>query len=245
MPRNKAPSSRHHHEPIGEVWVDVREPTPLSDPLSATAPRSLRDPPLCFAGRSAIEMTPFARLACSVPAPAGRPQVDKRRALVRMRNMRTRTDKEPHDVGFDLQQSLGFLVAQLAKKMTAQFNARLAGHGLTTTQWGVLACLWGEDGLTQHEVSSRAGIDAPTLTEMLQRMTARGLVRRERDPDNNRYQRVYLISHDPALRDTIAGLAAGVNDRALAGFSATDRAQLTALLQRALANLDTTQGDQP
>jgi DNA-binding MarR family transcriptional regulator len=80
---------------------------------------------------------------------------------------------------------------------------------------------------------------------MLQRMTARGLVRRERDPDNNRYQRVYLISHDPALRDTIAGLAAGVNDRALAGFSATDRAQLTALLQRALANLDTTQGDQP
>lgn len=98
--------------------------------------------------------------------------------------------------------------------MTAQFNARLAGHRLTTMQWAVLDCLWAQDGLTQQEISQRRGIDAATLTEMLKRMAARGLVRRERDPDNNRYQRVYLTAEDPTLRDTIAAVALTTNHRA-------------------------------
>lgn len=142
------------------------------------------------------------------------------------------------DPGFDLRQSLGFLVNHLAKKMTAQLNARLAGHQLTTTQWAVLSCLWAQDGLTQQEISQRSGIDAATLTEMLKRMAARGLVRRERDPDNNRYQRVYLTAEDPTLRDTITAMALTTNDRATAGFSATERDTLISLLGRAIANLD-------
>lgn len=161
--------------------------------------------------------------------------------------MRTQThEKLPPEVGFDLSQSLGFLVNQLAKKMTSQFNVRLAEHHLTTTQWAVLACLWTEDGLTQQDVCRRTGIDAATLTEMLKRMVARGLVRRERDQHNNRYQRVYLTTDDPTLRDTIAAMAATTNQQATAGFSAADRSRLTSLLRRAIANLDSpapTSGD--
>jgi DNA-binding MarR family transcriptional regulator len=126
--------------------------------------------------------------------------------------------------------------------MTAEFNSLLAEHGLTTTQWGVLACLWREDGLTQREISRRAGIDAATLTEMLKRMAARGLVRRERDPHNNRYQRVYLATHDADLREAISNLAASVNEHALTGFNQADRTRLTTLIGRALANFDT-EGD--
>lgn len=159
--------------------------------------------------------------------------------------MRTRSviETRQHEVGFDLSRSLGFLVGQLAKRMTAELSTLLAEHDLTTTQWAVLSCLWREDGLTQNEVSLRTGVDPATLTEMLKRMAARRLVRRERDPNNNRYQRVYLVSHDTDLRDAIADLAASVNDHALTGFDATDRLRLTTLLRRALANLDTVKGD--
>jgi DNA-binding MarR family transcriptional regulator len=122
--------------------------------------------------------------------------------------------------------------------MTAEFNSLLAEHNLTAPQWAVLACLWSEDGLTQNEVSRRTGIDAATLTEMLKRMAARGLIRRERDPDNNRYQRAYLTTRDTGLCNTTASLAADVNNHALAGFSATDRVRFTTLLARALANFD-------
>lgn len=151
--------------------------------------------------------------------------------------MSTRTKVGELRVGFDLGRSLGFLAGQLSKSMTAQFNDALAEHGLTTTQWGVLACLWHEDGLTQTELSRRTSIDTATLAEMLKRMTARGLVRRERDPNNNRFQRVYLTSLDSDLRDASAASAAGINERALVNFSPTDRKQLIALLGRAIANL--------
>lgn len=146
-------------------------------------------------------------------------------------------------MGFDLDRSLGFLAGQLSKAMTAQFNGALAKHGLTTTQWGVLACLWHEDGLTQTELSRRANIDTATLTEMLKRMSARGLVRRERDPNNNRFQRVYLRSVDSDLREASAASAADVNERAMAGFSPTERKRFITLLGKAIVNLESTEGN--
>jgi DNA-binding MarR family transcriptional regulator len=149
--------------------------------------------------------------------------------------MRIRTS-DP-EVGFSLDESLGFLVNQLAKRLAASFNERLAEYGLTTTQWGVLACLGSEDGLSQRELSRRSGIDPATLTEMLKRMEARGLVRRARDPGNNRLQRVYLTERDTTLRDTLAADATAVNRLATAGFSEAERAQLLGLLRRALSNI--------
>jgi DNA-binding MarR family transcriptional regulator len=148
--------------------------------------------------------------------------------------MRTRSDST---VEFTLGASLGFLVAILAKRMAGRFNAGLAEHGLTTTQWAVLAELWRQDGQTQNELSRRTQIDAATLAEMLKRMGARGLLRRERDPADNRYQRVYLTSQDPVLRDQLTALAGDVNASTVAGFSEADREQLVALIGRAIANL--------
>lgn len=145
--------------------------------------------------------------------------------------------------GFDLDQSLGFLVGQLSKAMTAQFNGALAAHGLTATQWAVLACLWHQDGLTQTELSRRAHIDTATLTEMLRRMSARGLVRRERDPNNNRFQRVYLANADSDLRDACAASATAINQRALAGFSPQERTRLITLLRKAIVNLEANEGN--
>lgn len=157
--------------------------------------------------------------------------------------MSTRNEGDGAPVEFDLDHSLGFLAGRLSKAMTAQFNAALAAHGLTTTQWGVLASLWLEDGLTQTELSRRAHIDTATLTEMLKRMSARGLVRRERDPNNNRFQRVYLADVDSGLRADCEASAAGINEHALAGFSPHERKRLIALLGKAIGNLDSSEGD--
>jgi DNA-binding MarR family transcriptional regulator len=147
-------------------------------------------------------------------------------------------DPNQASVGFDLAESPGFLVGQLAKAMTGRLAGAFAEHGLTVPQWIVLACLWREDGLTQSELSRRANVDAATLTELLKRMTARGLVRRERDPNNNRFQRVYVAQDDGRLRAATATCAIEVNERALAGFSSTDRSRLITLLNRAVGNLE-------
>jgi DNA-binding MarR family transcriptional regulator len=72
---------------------------------------------------------------------------------------------------------------------------------------------------------------------MLKRMEARGLVRRVRDPENNRLQRVYITERDTTLRDTLTADASAVNLLATDGFSEAERAQLLQLLRRALANI--------
>ena len=148
-------------------------------------------------------------------------------------------------IGFDLNASPGFLVAQLSKRMTAAFNARLAARGLTTSQWAVLAALWQGDGLTQIELSGRTGIDAATLTVLLKRMAAHGLVRRERDERNNRYQRVSLTSNDTELREAVTAMAIEINDRTLRGFTAAERTTFHRLLRCALTNLASPDSQRP
>src|SRR5580692_930112 len=150
--------------------------------------------------------------------------------------MRIRTSNP--EAGFAVDESLGYLVNQLAKKLAASFNERLAEYGLTTTQWGVLACLWREDGLSQRDLSRRTGTDPATLTEMLKRMEARGLVRRVRDPDNNRLQRVYIAERDTTLRDTLSAAATAVNQLATAGFSDEERVMTATPVADLTAPLD-------
>ena len=138
---------------------------------------------------------------------------------------------------FDLDASFGFVVTQAARQMTRELNQRLQPHGVTAAQWVVLAVLWQQDGLPQNVIADLVGSDRPTLTAMLKLMTAQGLVRRDRDEADNRYQRVYLTPVGQRLRDQLPPLAVMVNDAAMAGLSPQDRATLMSLLNRVRANL--------
>jgi DNA-binding MarR family transcriptional regulator len=138
---------------------------------------------------------------------------------------------------FDLDASLGYVITQTARRMTRELNQRLQPHGVTAAQWVVLAVLWQQDGLPQNVIADLVGSDRPTLTAMLKLMTAQGLVRRDRDEADNRYQRVYLTPVGQRLRDQLPPLAVMVNDAAMAGLSPQDRATLMSLLNRVRANL--------
>jgi DNA-binding MarR family transcriptional regulator len=139
---------------------------------------------------------------------------------------------------FDLDASFGFVVTQAARQMTRELNQQLQPFGVTAAQWVVLAVLWRQDGLPQNVIADLIGSDRPTLTAMLKLMTAQGLVRRDRDEDDNRFQRVYLTSAGQRLRAALPPLAIDVNNAAMAGLSTTERATLVSLLNKVRANLD-------
>lgn len=138
---------------------------------------------------------------------------------------------------FDLEASFGFVVTQVARRMTRDLNQQLRPYGITVPQWLVLAVLWQHDGLPQNAIAALTGSDRPTVTAMLKLMTTQGLVRRDRDQADNRYQRVYLTPAGLRLRDQLPPLAVRVNDAAMAGLSPADRATLMSLLTRVRANL--------
>ncbi len=78
------------------------------------------------------------------------------------------------------------LLLQAREAVMAHTRPSLRGHGLSDQQWRVLRVL-GEHGTVETgRVAREAFILGPSLTGVLARMERDGLVKRERDPEDQR-----------------------------------------------------------
>ena len=78
------------------------------------------------------------------------------------------------------------LLLQARESVMAHNRPRLREHGLSDQQWRVLRVL-GEHGTVETgRVAREAYLLGPSLTGVLARMERDGLVRRERDPEDQR-----------------------------------------------------------
>jgi homoprotocatechuate degradation regulator HpaR len=78
------------------------------------------------------------------------------------------------------------LLLQARESLMARTRPRLREHGLSDQQWRVLRVL-GEHGTVETgRVAREAYILGPSLTGVLARMERDGLIRRERDPADQR-----------------------------------------------------------
>jgi MarR family 2-MHQ and catechol resistance regulon transcriptional repressor len=64
-----------------------------------------------------------------------------------------------------------------SRSVLAQLEPRLAAAGLTTTQFAVLAALLHKGSLTQREVSRIVQTSAGNMTDLVDKLQARGLIR--------------------------------------------------------------------
>lgn len=72
--------------------------------------------------------------------------------------------------------------------------------GVTYPQYLVLNILWREDAQTVGGIAESLALESSTLTPLLKRLEAAGLVRRARNPDNERQVVVALTDAGRALR---------------------------------------------
>jgi len=72
--------------------------------------------------------------------------------------------------------------------------------GLTYPQYLVLNVLWKQDELTVGHIGDKLALESSTLTPLLKRLETAGLVRRTRNPDNERQVVVALTDEGRALR---------------------------------------------
>jgi MarR family transcriptional regulator, organic hydroperoxide resistance regulator len=99
------------------------------------------------------------------------------------------------------------------------YKSLLDPLGLTYPQYLVMLCLWDKDGQKVGEIGSRVFLETNTLTPLLKRLEAAGLVRRRRDSKDERQVSVSLTAAGMALREkatsvpqeiaTATGLEAG------------------------------------
>ena len=132
---------------------------------------------------------------------------------------------------------LAHLVRDAAKGLTRALQARLAEHGVSFGHWAFLRILWETDGLTQSELSERAGVMEPTTFAALKAMETLGYIRRKRAPDNKKSIFIHLTPKGRALKAKLVPLAVEVNRIAVKGANAGDIAIGRELLLRMIENL--------
>jgi len=143
----------------------------------------------------------------------------------------------------DLSRNFGFLVNDVARLMRTVYDRRVRELGLTRAQWWVLTHLFRADGITQTELAEVLEIEKPTLGRLLDRLEAKGWVRRTHDARDRRIWRVRLTKEvEPALR-TLRAVAAELRRDALAGLSAAERERFVDSLLAIKSNLARLQGN--
>ena len=111
---------------------------------------------------------------------------------------------------------------------------------VTPPQWGVLALLYDNDGLTIGMISQQRGVDPPTVTGIIKRLEQVGLVERCHDREDRRVVKVYLTDEGRRITQALYPVVKSFGDDTLRDFSGEEQAQFLSMLQRIIANLSYT-----
>ena len=94
--------------------------------------------------------------------------------------------------------------------MNKVYRGLLRELGLTYPQYLVMLVLWEGDGVTVSQIGERLHLDSATLTPLLKRLEASGLIRRERAADDERQVIVSLSGAGRGLRQRAEEVPYGV-----------------------------------
>lgn len=127
------------------------------------------------------------------------------------------------------------LVKLAARGLARALQMRLTEHAVSYGHWTYLRILWDAEGLTQRELSARAGVMEPTTFAALKAMAKRGYLTRRRNPQSRKEMQIYLTPEGRALKAKLVPLAEELNGVALRGVDAADvaatRRTLIALIE--------------
>jgi DNA-binding MarR family transcriptional regulator len=138
---------------------------------------------------------------------------------------------------------LAHLVRDAGRAYTRALQVRLAQHDVPFGHWTFLRILWEKDGITQRELSDRAGVMEPTTFSAIKSMEALGYVARRQLLDNKKNMYVFLTPLGRSLKKKLIPLAEETNHVSIQGLSASDIQTTRQVLLAILGNLANEAGD--
>lgn len=106
--------------------------------------------------------------------------------------------------GIEELQSLGYLLCfelhAASRAMTAIYRTLLEDLGLTYTQYLVMVLLWEREPLLVKEIGNALELDSGTLSPLLKRLAASGLVQRRRRAEDEREVEITLTEQGRDLK---------------------------------------------
>ncbi|EJL30339.1 transcriptional regulator [Caulobacter sp. AP07] len=117
--------------------------------------------------------------------------------------MSQNTDSTRHDTveALRLDRQLCFALYGAANRVTRLYRPLLDALGLTYPQYLAMLVLWEASPRTVGALGEALDLESSTLTPLLKRLEAQGLIARARDPEDERRVVVTLTPAGAALRD--------------------------------------------
>lgn len=135
--------------------------------------------------------------------------------------------------------NLGLIFRQIRDAMWADMarEMALAGHDLTYSQFMTVKHLAVDSSAGVGDLARLAQLNPGAMTRLLDKLEARGLLKRLADPSDRRALNIVLTDAGMALWHDISQCGQIVRDRAMHGLDASQRAQLFRMLDQVLQNL--------
>ncbi|MHA6204224.1 MarR family winged helix-turn-helix transcriptional regulator [Dyella soli] len=121
--------------------------------------------------------------------------------------------RQPTPADLLLDQQLCFALYAASRSVTGLYRPLLEPLGLTYPQYLVMLVLWERDGLSVRELGQRLQLDSGTLTPLLKRLQAAGLVDRQRRSKDEREVEIRLTGAGLALREQATDVPACLAQR--------------------------------
>lgn len=131
---------------------------------------------------------------------------------------------------YDIENSIGFLLAKAYQRAWAIMKEEVEQYDLTPPQFALLSFLWQQDGLTQVELSEKGQIDRSTIGGLIDRLERNGLLERRQHPQDRRAYKIYLTEQGKAMGNTLPECAERALKRITSGLNPDEVKELRRML---------------
>ena len=142
---------------------------------------------------------------------------------------------EPAEGSLLLDDQLCFALYAASRAVTGRYRPLLEELGLTYPQYLVMLVLWEQDSISVRDLGTALQLESSTLSPLLKRLEANGLLRRERRRDDERSVAIRLTDAGERMREQAAAMPLAIG--AAMGLTPDQDALAKQLLRLITANV--------
>lgn len=133
----------------------------------------------------------------------------------------------------------GQMLVQLGNLVTWFRNQKLQRQNLTSGQAGIIGCLRKQNdlGITTGKLAKELNCSKPTVSEMLNTLERKSLIRRCEDENDCRKNQIFLTTQGKEKETYLREVSLENEQILLRGMSAAEQKEFNRLLQIALENM--------
>ncbi|MFI6333656.1 MarR family winged helix-turn-helix transcriptional regulator [Streptomyces sp. NPDC050535] len=146
------------------------------------------------------------------------------------------TEASPPQAGsLLLDDQLCFALYAASRAVTARYRPLLDELGLTYPQYLVMLVLWEQDSISVRSLGNALQLESSTLSPLLKRLEANGLIRRERRAEDERSVALHLTEAGVRLQERAGSVPLDIG--AAMGLTAEQDAMAKQLLRLLTTNV--------